>query len=104
MRSCANCATTARDPACRTRASPASSRVYSVVRAISGTPLRDSYHLGSTVINDYGRPYESGFNNYSGASGYASAGRFVLYARGEFQAAPSATGYSHALGPGAQHD
>jgi hypothetical protein len=72
--------------------------VYSVVRGISGTPLRDSYHLGSTVINDYGRPYESGMNNYTGASGYASAGRFVLYARGEFQAAPSATGYSQALG------
>jgi hypothetical protein len=71
--------------------------VYSVVRGISGTPLRDSYHLGSTVINDYGRPYESGMNNYTGASGYASAGRFVLYARGEFQAAPSATGYSQAL-------
>jgi hypothetical protein len=71
--------------------------VYSVARAISGTPLRDSYHLGSTVINDYGRPYENGFNNYSGASGFASAGRFLLYARGEFQAAPSAAGYSAAL-------
>jgi hypothetical protein len=71
--------------------------VYSVARGISGTPLRDSYHLGSTVINYYGRPYESGLNNYTGASGYASAGRFVLYARGEFQAAPSATGYSQAL-------
>jgi hypothetical protein len=71
--------------------------VYSVARGISGTPLRDSYHLGSTVINDYGRPYESGINNYTGASGYASAGRFVFYARGEFQAAPSADGYSQAL-------
>ena len=71
--------------------------VYSVARAITGTPLRDSYHLGSTVINDYGRPYENGFNNYSGASGYVSAGRFLLYARGEFQAAPSAAGYSAAL-------
>jgi hypothetical protein len=36
-------------------------------------------------------------NNYTGASGYASAGRFVFYARGEFQAAPSADGYSQAL-------
>ena len=71
--------------------------VYSVARGISGTPLRDSYHLGSTVINDYGRPYENGFNSYSGVSGYASAGRFVFYARGEFEAAPSATGYSQAL-------
>ncbi len=71
--------------------------VYSVVRGISGTPLRDSYHLGSTIVNDYGRPFENGFNNYSGASGYATAGRFALYVRGEFQGAPSAAGYSTAL-------
>ncbi len=71
--------------------------VYSVVRAISGTPLSDSYHLGSTIVNDYGRPYANGFNNYSGASGYASFGRFLLYVRGEFQGAPSAAGYSSAL-------
>jgi len=70
---------------------------YTVVRSISGTPLRDSFHLGSTIINDYGRPYESGFNNYTGASGYATAGRFTFYARGEFQEAPSAAGYSQAL-------
>jgi hypothetical protein len=37
--------------------------VYSMGRSISGTPLRDSFHLGSTIINDYGRPYENGFNN-----------------------------------------
>src|ERR1700728_1564743 len=72
--------------------------VYSVARGISGTPLRDSYHLGSTVINDYGRPFENGFNNYSGASGYAAAGRFTLYVRGEFEGAPSAAGYSATLG------
>ena len=71
--------------------------IYSVARAISGTPLHDSYHLGSTIINDYGRPYENGFNNYTGASGYAIAGRFVFYVRGEFEAAPSATGYSQGL-------
>jgi hypothetical protein len=71
--------------------------VYSVARSISGTPLRDSYHLGSTIINDYGRPYTGGFNNYTGSSGYAAAGRFLLYVRGEFQAAPSTAGYSQAL-------
>ena len=71
--------------------------LYSVARAISGLPLRDSFHLGSTIINDYGRPYENGFNNYSGASGYAIAGRFTLYVRGEFQGAPSAAGYSQTL-------
>jgi hypothetical protein len=70
---------------------------YTVLRAISGTPLHDSYHLGSTIINDYGRPFENGLNHYSGLSGYAFASRFLLYARGEFQGAPSAGGYSTAL-------
>jgi len=72
--------------------------VYSNVRGMSGTPLQDSFHIGSTIVNDYGRPVENGFNNYSGASGYATAGRFALYVRGEFQGAPSGTGYSDALG------
>lgn len=71
--------------------------VYSVARGISGTPLDDSFHLGQTVINDYGRPYQNGFNNYTGASGYASAGRFLVYVRGEFQGSGSATGYSPLL-------
>jgi len=71
--------------------------IYFVARGISGTPLRDSYHLGSTIINDYRRPYANGFNNYSGVSGYASAGRFLLHVRGEFHEAPSATGYSPTL-------
>jgi len=70
---------------------------YAVTRAISGTPLRDSFHLGSTMINDYGRPYENGLNSYTGASGYATSGRFTVYARVEFQGAPSATGYSATL-------
>jgi len=71
--------------------------VYTLGRGISGTPLRDSYHLGSTIINDYGRPYENGFNNYSGVSGYATAGRFTFYVRTEYQGTRSAAGYSSAL-------
>jgi len=71
--------------------------VYTQLRGIAGTPLRDSFHLGQTIINDYGRPYESGFNNYSGFSARAEAGRFSLYFRGETQHAPSAAGYSQAL-------
>ena len=67
---------------------------YTVMRGISGTPIRDSFHLGQSIVNDYGRPYAGGFNSYSGASGYASVGRYVLYGRGEFQFAPSSTGYS----------
>ncbi len=71
--------------------------VYTDVRGIGGTPLRDSFHLGQTIINDYGRPYESGFNNSTGFSARAEAGRFSLYFRGEVQHAPSATGYSPTL-------
>jgi hypothetical protein len=68
--------------------------VYTTARAISGTPLRDSFHLGQSIVNDYGRPYSNGFNNYTGASGYAAAGRFQVYARAEFQGSPSWAGYS----------
>lgn len=71
--------------------------VYSMGRGISGTPLHDSYHLGSTIINDYGRPYENGFNNYSGVSGYATSGHFAFYVRTEYQGAPSGAGYSPGL-------
>jgi hypothetical protein len=86
-----------REPCLMHEAGPRIESTYTVARAISGTPLRDSYHLGSSVINDYGRPYANGFNNYSGVGGYAIHGRFVLDTRVEFQRAPSATGYSTAL-------
>ncbi len=87
-----------RDDSCRVHLGSAHfESTYAMVRAITGTPLRDSFHLGSTIINDYGRPYQNGFNNYSGASGYLIANRFTVYARGEFQGAPSAPGYSTAV-------
>lgn len=70
---------------------------YTVARGITGTPLHDSWHLGETITNDYGRPIENGFNSYSGVSGYATAGIFSMYARAEFQYAPSGTGYSQGL-------
>lgn len=71
--------------------------VYTHFRGIGGTSLRDSFHLGQTIVDDYGRPYESGFNDYSGFSARAMAGQFSFYFRGEFQRAPSAAGYSLAL-------
>ena len=71
--------------------------VYTQLRGVTGTPLRDSFHLGATIVDDYGRPYEEGFNNYTGFSARAEAGRFSLYYRGEYQRAPSAAGYSAAL-------
>jgi hypothetical protein len=71
--------------------------VYEQARGISGTSLRDSFHLGESIVDDYGRPYEPGFNNYAGFSVRAEAGRFTLYYRGEYEYAPSAAGYSPAL-------
>jgi hypothetical protein len=67
--------------------------VYGSVTGIGGPPLNDSYHLGQTIINNYGRPYQRGFNGFSGFSGYAAAGRFTIYVRGEYQQAPSAAAY-----------
>jgi membrane-associated phospholipid phosphatase len=64
--------------------------VYSRFLEISGTPLTDNYHFGQTLLNDYGRPYEHGFNAVDGASGWATAGPLVLYVRGEYQSASSA--------------
>lgn len=71
--------------------------VYERAMGIGGTPLNDSFHLGQTIINNYGRPYEQGFNDYTGFSARATSGPFALYVRGEYQHAPSATGYSPAL-------
>jgi len=63
--------------------------VYQRSLAISGRPLTDGYHFGQTVLNDNGRPFQQGFNNILGTSGWAVAGPFVIYARGEYKYAPS---------------
>jgi len=55
--------------------------------------LNDSYHFGQTIINNFGRPYQQGFNTYEGFSGYGTTGRYTVYIRGEFQAAPSGPAY-----------
>jgi Capsule assembly protein Wzi len=66
---------------------------YVQARGISGTSLRDGFHFGQSIVNDYGRPYEPGFNLYGGGSARAEAGRFSLYFRGEYQHSPDASGY-----------
>ncbi len=71
--------------------------IYSVSRGMTGTPLRDSFHLGQTIVNDYGRVYENGLNEFAGAGGRVEHGRFSLFVRGEYQRAASADGYSQAL-------
>ena len=71
--------------------------IYTRLMGVGGPVLRDSYHLGQTINNDYGRPYQSGFNNITGFSTINEVGRFSLYVRGEYQHAPSAAGYNAAL-------
>ena len=71
--------------------------VYQRSLAISGQPLTDGYHFGQTVLNDYGRPFQQGFNTVVGSSSWAVAGPFVIYARGEFQYAPSGPAPSPAV-------
>jgi hypothetical protein len=68
--------------------------LYAGVTGIDGKPLNDSDHFGQTIINNYGRPYQEGFNTDDGFSGYGTAGRFTLYVRGEYQHAPFAPAYS----------
>ena len=71
--------------------------VYGGVTGIAGPPLRDSYHFGQTIVNDYGRPYEEGANTVDGFSAYATAGRFSGYFRGEYQEAGGSAPYSVGL-------
>jgi hypothetical protein len=71
--------------------------VYTRLMGIGGPVLRDSYHLGQTISNDYGRPYSTGFNNITGFSTLNEVGRFSLYVRGEYQHAPAYSGYTLTL-------
>ena len=71
--------------------------VYQRTLGISGRPLTDGLHFGQTVLNDYGRPFQEGFNTVGGASGWATAGPFVIYVRGEYQYSPSAPAPSQAV-------
>ncbi len=64
--------------------------VYTRGTEIAGKPLTDAYHFGQTIINDFGRPEQQGFNDIAGMSGWAADGPFLAYARGEYQHAPAA--------------
>jgi hypothetical protein len=58
--------------------------------SIAGRPLTDGYHFAETIVDDYGRPFAQGENDYSGVSFRATAGPFAAYARAEIQRVPSA--------------
>jgi Capsule assembly protein Wzi len=68
-------------------------RLYARTMYIGGRPLNDSPHFGSTLINDYGRAYEGGFNGLTGFSVRAEDVRLSLKVRGEFQHAPGRAAY-----------
>jgi hypothetical protein len=68
--------------------------VYTRMTGISGTPLSDSYHFGQTLINDYGRPYWTGFNDITGVSAEAEAGPLAFNLQAEYQHAPAIPSYS----------
>ncbi len=68
--------------------------VYARFTGISGTPLRDSFHFGQTITDDYGRPYGEGGNGIAGVTMRAEAGPMAFYVRGEYQYASSIPAYN----------
>ncbi|HWX54660.1 MAG TPA: capsule assembly Wzi family protein [Verrucomicrobiae bacterium] len=62
--------------------------VYARYMNIAGTPLRDSYHFGQSISNDFGRPFDQGGNFITGATASAVSGRFFFFVRGEYEHAP----------------
>ncbi|ABF39838.1 hypothetical protein Acid345_0833 [Candidatus Koribacter versatilis Ellin345] len=68
--------------------------VYGRVMGIGGDePLRDSWHFGQTIANDFGRPFGQGVNAVVGMSARAQRGRFFIAFRGEYQHAPALPGF-----------
>ena len=63
--------------------------IYTRVTGISGEPLTDGNHFGQTITNDYGRPYQEGFNSVDGFSAWSAVGSLVGYVRAEYEHAPS---------------
>lgn len=68
--------------------------VYTRATEIVGPVLRDGYHFGQTIYDDYGRPYGRGFNEITGFSARATSGPLVFYFRGEYQHAPGNPNYT----------
>lgn len=70
--------------------------VYTRSTEIAGESLSlsDGYTFGQTLINDFGRPYQRGFNSVTGFSAWTTAGRWVGYVRAEYQQSPTAPALS----------
>lgn len=63
--------------------------VYFRYTDLSGTPLRDGFHFGRSIVNDFGRPFAHGSNVVTGITAHAIDGRFSYFLRAEYQHAPS---------------
>lgn len=72
------------------------SSVYTRSLIIAGPAINDSFHFGQTLVNDYGRPYQEGYNQIAGFIAHAEYGRFSFLVRGEYQYAPGREPYSEA--------
>jgi hypothetical protein len=73
------------------------SDVYTRNMYIKGRPINDSFHFGQTLINDYGRPYQEGFNALDGFTARAQGYHFTLDVRGEYQHAPGRGPYPESV-------
>jgi hypothetical protein len=73
------------------------SDVYTRNMYIKGRPINDSFHFGQTLINDYGRPYQEGFNALDGFTAVAEGYHFSLDVRGEYQHAPGRGAYPESV-------
>jgi hypothetical protein len=70
--------------------------VYTRSTGISGTPLRDSFNFGQTLVNDYGRPYWTGYSNITGVTAEAEVGVLAFNLDAEYQHSPAMPSYSPA--------
>jgi Capsule assembly protein Wzi len=71
--------------------------VYTRNMYIKGPPINDSLHFGQTLINDYGRPYQQGFNALDGFTAWAEGYHLSLDVRGEYQHAPGRAAYPESV-------
>jgi membrane-associated phospholipid phosphatase len=78
----------------RDRGAVAIDSVYVRNGVIAGPALTDSFHIGQTWANDFGRPFGRGWNSYEGFTAHAESGAWFGYVQGEFQHAPGAAPYS----------
>jgi hypothetical protein len=62
--------------------------VYLRTTGIRGKPLTDDLNFGGTVVNDFGRPYQAGFNAVAGTAAHGEVGPLAFYVRLEYQHAP----------------